>query len=215
MQTTPCENFIVPVFEADPCNGTVVSASCVKDSSLYSELGLESNATQQQINQAQYLASLNTKSVTDNLQTQIDVLGSSIPDGSETKLTEGTNIIITGTGTTPNPYIINVVKPYKTYTALISQSGTSAPIAEVLENTLSGGISWIYGGVGFYYGTLSGAFTDLKTHAIISGGLGIGADIVKIGRISNNTVMITVADNSGGALDGVISSASIEIKVYN
>jgi len=69
-----CDNYIVPVFEADPCLGETKPASCVIDSSLYAELGLESNATQQQINQALYLAFLNLKATTENLQTQIDLL---------------------------------------------------------------------------------------------------------------------------------------------
>ena len=105
----PCENFIVPVFQSDECLGETKPASCVRDSSIYSELSLEANSTQQQINQAQYLASLNTKLVTDNLQTQIDVLGGSIPDGSETKVTAGTNVSVTGTGTITTPYIIESI----------------------------------------------------------------------------------------------------------
>lgn len=68
----PCENFIVPVFEEDLCNGERVSAGCVIDSSVYSEFSLEANSTQQQINQAQYLAAIATKATTDGLQTQID-----------------------------------------------------------------------------------------------------------------------------------------------
>lgn len=70
-----CNNGInIPTLETDPCRGERMSAGCLIDESLYSELSLESNATQQQINQALYLAFLNLKSITDNLQTQIDLL---------------------------------------------------------------------------------------------------------------------------------------------
>lgn len=74
MPTISCNNYVVPIFEADPCLGETKPASCVIDSSVYSELSLSENATQQQINQALYLAFLNLKAVTENLQTQIDLL---------------------------------------------------------------------------------------------------------------------------------------------
>jgi hypothetical protein len=71
---TPCNNYVVPLFEIDECNGEVKSAACVKDSSVYSELSLEANSSQQEINQALYLAFLNLKATTDNLQSQISDL---------------------------------------------------------------------------------------------------------------------------------------------
>lgn len=52
---------------------------------------------------------------------------------------------------------------YLVYTALLSQSGTSAPVATVLENTLGGTVVWGYSGVGTYTATKSGAFTLNKT----------------------------------------------------
>lgn len=71
---TPCNLNTPTVFESDPCNGEVKSAACVRDSSLYSELGLTANATQQEINQALYLAVQNLKATVVNLQSQIDNL---------------------------------------------------------------------------------------------------------------------------------------------
>jgi hypothetical protein len=64
---TSCDLHITPVFQEDPCNGERTLAQCVVDSSLYSELQLPANATQQQINQALYLAFLNLKSQLDAL----------------------------------------------------------------------------------------------------------------------------------------------------
>lgn len=57
------------------------------------------------------------------------------------------------TSTTPN---------YKIYRALLTQSGTNAPVATVLENTL-GDIVWSRAVLGVYEGTLTGAFTSGKT----------------------------------------------------
>ena len=75
---TPCNNFTVPIFEADPCLGEVKSAACVKDSSIYSELSLPANSSQQEINQAQYLAALNIKAQTENLDNRTAILETTV-----------------------------------------------------------------------------------------------------------------------------------------
>ena len=51
----------------------------------------------------------------------------------------------------------------KVYRALLTQSGTAAPVATVLENTLGGTVVWTYADVGLYVGTLTGAFTENET----------------------------------------------------
>ena len=70
---------------------------------------------------------------------------------------------------------------YKVYTALLTQSGTNAPVATVLENTLGIVPVWSYDEVGYYILTASGAFTDTKTFITVdynrygsTGGLGGG-----------------------------------------
>ena len=47
----------------------------------------------------------------------------------------------------------------KVYVALLSQSGTDAPVATVLKNTLGGVPVWSYSSVGVYNAELSNAFT--------------------------------------------------------
>ncbi len=51
----------------------------------------------------------------------------------------------------------------KVYVALLSQSGTDAPVATVLENTLGGEVVWSRTGVGLFRATLAGAFVSNKT----------------------------------------------------
>jgi hypothetical protein len=51
----------------------------------------------------------------------------------------------------------------KTYVALLTQTGTDAPVATVLENTLGGEVVWTYAAPGDYRGTLVGVFTANKT----------------------------------------------------
>ena len=52
--------------------------------------------------------------------------------------------------------------PYKVYTALLNQTGTDAPVATVLENTI-GAITWERLGVGNYKGVLRGELVPGKT----------------------------------------------------
>ncbi len=52
---------------------------------------------------------------------------------------------------------------YLEYVALLSQSGTNAPVATVLKNTLGGTVVWVRDGVGLYSGNLIGAFPSGKT----------------------------------------------------
>jgi len=54
------------------------------------------------------------------------------------------------------------VRPYKVYTALLSQSGTNAPVATVSENTI-GNIVWSRQGQGIYHATLNNGFPEGKT----------------------------------------------------
>lgn len=65
----------------------------------------------------------------------------------------------------------------KVYIALLTQTGTDAPVATVLKNTLGGTVVWTYGDVGLYIGTLAGAFTNNRT-------VGVSGDIVNFHRIN-------------------------------
>jgi len=113
--------------------------------------------------------------------------------------------------------LVETVKPYKVYTALLSQSGTSAPTATVLENTLGGTVVWTRSNTGQYVGTLTGAFTDQKTIIFVNRSnpsatafdTNMAANVINI-----NTIGYTTFSNSA-YVDGQTNSASIEIRVYN
>lgn len=97
---------------------------------------------------------------------------------------------------------------YKKYVALLTQSGTNAPVATVLENTLGGTVVWTRSTDGIYHGTLSGVFTASKTATLITNVPNV-ATIVTGGRSSSDVVVV----NTDG-VDGTLSSATIEIRVY-
>lgn len=102
---------------------------------------------------------------------------------------------------------------YKVYTALLTQTGTSAPVATVLENTLGATITWSYVGVGQYYATASSAvFTADKTTGILSNSSSTGINaFVNISTTEFNTV----TTSSGVAANNELVKNMVEIRVYN
>lgn len=105
---------------------------------------------------------------------------------------------------------------YKKYVALLSQTGTSAPTATVLENTI-GNIVWTRSFLGYYEGTLTGAFITNKTF-IVCGSADVsagGGDIALLEaiRLNSNTVRIRTFDNFSVS-DDMLVNTSIEIRVY-
>ena len=106
-------------------------------------------------------------------------------------------------------------RPYKVYTALLTQSGTNAPVATVLENTLGGTVVWSYSITGEYIGTLNGAFLNNKTFLNIKNNTHSSNTeyTSSIGRINIDKIVVGSKIN-GTSSDGAML-ASIEIRVYN
>jgi hypothetical protein len=101
---------------------------------------------------------------------------------------------------------------YKKYVALLNQTGTAAPTATILDNTLSEIITWSRSATGEYEGTLTGEFTDNKTFVLIT--------ITQSGQVlaarkNNNIVQVYTFTDLGVAIDGYLTNASIEIRVYS
>jgi len=106
----------------------------------------------------------------------------------------------------------------KIYRALLTQTGTAAPVATVLENSLGGTVVWTYTGVGIYRGTLTGAFPTGKTYLAINSSQtvdGFGGGLTAtIARVNENIVEITTVLIAGAAFDEQLTETSIEILVY-
>jgi len=108
-------------------------------------------------------------------------------------------------------------RPYKSYVAIISQSGTSAPTVLTRENTI-GAIVWSRNGVGDYLGTLSGAFTLDKTSFNITKSPSGAVAFTGLGTYSLdpiNTIQLKTFNSSGTATDSLMSGWYIEVRVYN
>jgi hypothetical protein len=157
---------------------------------------------------------ITVNSGTDNGVDRLQVSGSAM--SSAWKTTGGTTAqFVDGTGALQSTS--SMARPYKVYTALLSQTGTSAPTATVLENTLGGTVVWSYASVGQYTATLTGAFTVNKTTVFINHAYaGSGNNTSLQGGSTNvNTANIRVKNYQGTPFDGEINGASIEIRVYN
>lgn len=100
---------------------------------------------------------------------------------------------------------------FKVYTALLTQTGTDAPTAIVLENTLGETPTFQYNSPGNYSLLTSGSiFTANKTFFISSLSGDLGYSSVALARISNTEVIIELDSGEDIQLD----NASIEIRVY-
>ena len=105
---------------------------------------------------------------------------------------------------------------YKVYTALVTQTGTNAPVATVLENTI-GNIWFTYDGVGSYRINSNSLFTANKTATFISS---LDGEWLQI-QSSTAVVLYSynlnffVIDTVGNATDSFLSGYPIEIRVYN
>lgn len=109
-------------------------------------------------------------------------------------------------------------KPYKVYTALLTQTSTNAPTASVLENTFGITATFSYATPGQYYLHMSGQFT---TNTFIINGSPdqgpIGGDFAHFvtNKVSSDIIVLQTLDvNGAGLVDGLLNDTSIEIRVY-
>lgn len=104
----------------------------------------------------------------------------------------------------------------KRYVAVLSQTGTNAPVATILENNLGGTPTWAYSGLSDtrYTATLTGAFLSTKTAVFttLQGYSGNNPGDLLAFRVDNNTIGLRVYDEFGSLTNDW--SAYIQILVY-
>ena len=119
--------------------------------------------------------------------------------------------------------VTNTVRPYKVYSAFISQNGTSAPTAVVNENTI-GTMTITRNGTGSYYFVSPGfnSYDDYgKVLCFISNGSANGST----GALSsvngqyvptiNGIQVVSLIASTLTPTDNAIQGCSIEIRLYN
>lgn len=98
------------------------------------------------------------------------------------------------------------------YVALLTQTGTDAPVATVLKNTLGGTVVWSYSGPGDYLATLTGAFPVNKTVTTFENLNWNDSFNNYFNRINDDSCQLYIA-----ALDNFLngeSNTTIKIEVY-
>ena len=105
---------------------------------------------------------------------------------------------------------------HDTYAAILNQSGSNAPsVQALLQNDLGGTVVWTRASTGNYYGTLAGAFTNLKIlpFSELNPAI-IGTEYYcSLSRYDNDTVLLQVFDSSGTHVDGFFH-LGVKIEVY-
>lgn len=99
---------------------------------------------------------------------------------------------------------------YRVYSASVTQVGTNAPTASILQNTLNCNITWTYISVGVYKGVSNGAFPVGRT--LIYLGSNRGAGTTTIITTTTQTVNDFLIECNDG--DGIIEDLPIRIEVY-
>ena len=146
-------------------------------------------------------------------QPSIDVLAVAPPGGTAGQ------VLAKIDGDDYNYEWVDLPEEPKVYIALLTQTGTNAPVATILENTLGGGHVWSYESSGGYYLTLSNAFTANKTNVeapklIWKDTVLINDDVYyKITKVSTSVISIDTYFGGGNTND-LLNKDFIEIRVY-
>ena len=104
---------------------------------------------------------------------------------------------------------------YKVYVASLIQTGATAPVATVLQNTTGGTFTWSYTNTGQSRITVSGITLPANKVAIF---LSSGSGDQGIGGIITTTTQINIdqfSSGGGGPIDGMSAGTSIEIRIYS
>lgn len=112
--------------------------------------------------------------------------------------------------------LANGARSYKVYTAILSQSGTNAPVPTVFENTLGGTVVWTRSGVGAYLATLMGSFDISKTVFMSANNAYASATPVYYQASCLNADQCRIIAVLGTTpTDSIIGGLLFEIRVYN
>lgn len=102
-------------------------------------------------------------------------------------------------------------RPYKVYTALLTQTGTNAPTAIVLENTLGFEPTITYQNIGIYYVVISNIGNCLF---FFNKQIQPPNDIIMVDLMDGETFEIS-SYVSSILSNNIINNMSMEIRVYN
>lgn len=123
--------------------------------------------------------------------------------------------VVSKNGSIAQKVLVADLPTYKVWSGLLTQTGTDAPTATVLQNTLGGTITWARTSAGLYTATLTGAFTADKTFSVGSAFNDGTAVPVIVAPVRTSANVVTVNVSAAGVLtDAKLTATSFEIRVY-
>ena len=135
------------------------------------------------------------------------LLGTKVATPGTTEQPTTNNVTISSLGSLINT---GFTGGYTVYTALLTQAGTAAPVATILQNTTGGTITWTRTGSGVYTATISSSlFTSNKTLVFFN--LGEYSFSVNQPWTRTSDTVITISLSG----DGRITNGSFEIRIYS
>jgi hypothetical protein len=135
--------------------------------------------------------------------------------GLQTVAVDG--VTITGNGTLSNPLVATIPTPsYKVYSASLVQTGVTAPVATILENTLGTTVTFSYISVGNYEITF-GTPPSFPKVAVLTSPLTADSTnwSVYVNKFNAPTKIRLTTRSGGTDANGLLSYMFIEIRVYN
>ncbi len=127
---------------------------------------------------------------------------------------DGTELIEVVQSGTNKKATVSQVLPYKVYTALLTQTGTDAPVATVLQNTLGGEVVWYRDDVGVYFGGFTGAFPSGKSFSLTQSVFESTLNRFETMVISVDEVEFRTSAPDGSLQDDLLRNTPIQIQVY-
>lgn len=109
------------------------------------------------------------------------------------------------------------ISTYKVYTALLNQTGISAPVATVLENTI-GDITWTYESTGVYYANSSNLFNGnifISPYIYYNNEIDAMVVLSSDPQYNTNNILQFLCSANNVGIDGRLINIPIEIRVYN
>ena len=111
---------------------------------------------------------------------------------------------------------------YNSYTALLTQTSTNAPVATILSNNLTATLTWARTGVGVYTLTANAAiFTANKTIVFLNTGTGSPFLItwnhgISTGVPTDTVLRVTThVPTNGSYVDNAITNGAFEVRIYS
>lgn len=112
-------------------------------------------------------------------------------------------------GLIPSSELLSL-SPYKSYVALLNQSGTDAPTATVLENNTGLTFTPSYDDVGLYFLEPDTAPASDKVAVFCTNGAAAG-DVFALWREDKLNISTR---SSGAPTDSILSNSAVEIRIY-